>query len=240
MACRGSSSSCFSTGLAAVACRGSSSNSSNGLAAVACRGSSSNSSNGLAAVVSLISIDVAPMLSLRPGRHGSSNRSSTRGIPTIGVGGIYDSGNNAVYFQKDGSSPLSGTFFCGDGGAVEEWLQSDNMEKPMFSLSEGPQQSAPTVVALAAAEPAAEAVTGTSNLPRCVVEGCGGNAHVVSGRGIGDSTCSSAGNRRYCFPHCIGGEGGQGARFCRWNSGINGGIDGGTGDQRYCSLSCTN
>ena len=63
----------------------------------------------------------------------------------------------------------------------------------------------------------------------CVVEGCGGSAHVVSERGIGGSTCSSAGDRRYCFPHCIGGGGGQDARFCRRNSGI----DGGTGDQRY-------
>ena len=43
----------------------------------------------------------------------------------------------------------------------EKWLQSDNMKLPMFSLSEGPQQSAPTAVALAAAAPAAEAVTGT-------------------------------------------------------------------------------
>ena len=32
---------------------------------------------------------------------------------------------------------------------------------PMFSLSEGPQQLAPTVVALAAAAPAVEAVTST-------------------------------------------------------------------------------
>ena len=35
----------------------------------------------------------------------------------------------------------------------------------MFSLSEGPQQSAPTAVALAAAEPAAEAMTGTHVFP---------------------------------------------------------------------------
>ena len=42
--------------------------------------------------------------------------------------------------------------------AFEEWLQSDNMEMPMFSQSEGPQQSAPTAVTLAAAAPAAEAV----------------------------------------------------------------------------------
>ena len=31
--------------------------------------------------------------------------------------------------------------------ASEQWLQSDNMEMPMFSPSEGPQQSAPTAVA---------------------------------------------------------------------------------------------
>ena len=29
------------------------------------------------------------------------------------------------------------------------------------------------------------------------------------------STCSGAGDRRYCFPHYIGGGGGQGARSCR-------------------------
>ena len=77
----------------------------------------------------------------------------SRGIPTIGGDG------------EDGSGPLSVTFFGGDGGAVEERLQSENVEMPMFSLSEGPQQSAPTAVALAAAAPAAEAVTGTSVFP---------------------------------------------------------------------------
>ena len=43
-------------------------------------------------------------------------------------------------------------------------------------------------------------------LPRCVVEGCGGSARIVSGRGIGGGTCSSAGDRRCCFPHCVGGR----------------------------------
>ena len=62
-------------------------------------------------------------------------------------------------------TPLSETFFGGDGGVVEEWLQSDRMRMPMFSLSEGPQQSAPTAVALAAAAPAAEAMTGTHVFP---------------------------------------------------------------------------
>ena len=51
----------------------------------------------------------------------------SRGIPTIGGDG------------EDESSPLSETFFGGDGGDVEEWLQSENVEMPMFSLSEGPQ-----------------------------------------------------------------------------------------------------
>ena len=47
---------------------------------MACRGSSSSSSssNGLAAVVILISINVAPMLPLWPGRRDGSNRSSNR------------------------------------------------------------------------------------------------------------------------------------------------------------------
>ena len=62
-------------------------------------------------------------------------------------------------------TPLSETFIGGDSGAVEEWLQSDRMGMPMFSLSEGPQQSAPTAVALAAAAPAAEAMTGTHVFP---------------------------------------------------------------------------
>ena len=51
----------------------------------------------------------------------------SRGIPTIGGDG------------EDESSPLSEIFFGGDGGDVEEWLQSENVEMPMFSLPEGPQ-----------------------------------------------------------------------------------------------------
>ena len=46
-----------------------------------------------------------------------------------------------------------------------EWLQSENVEMPMFSLLEGPQQSAPTAVALAAAAPTAEAMTGSHVFP---------------------------------------------------------------------------
>ena len=51
----------------------------------------------------------------------------------------------------------------------------------MFSLSEGPQQSAPTVVALAATAPAAEAVTGTSIFP------------AVSSKGVAETPTSSMG-----------------------------------------------
>ena len=46
-----------------------------------------------------------------------------------------------------------------------EWLHSENVEMPMFLLLEGPQQSAPTAVALATAAPAAEAMTGTHVFP---------------------------------------------------------------------------
>ena len=49
--------------------------------------------------------------------------------------------------------------------AFEEWLQSDNMEMPMFSQSEGPQQLALTAVTLSVAAPAAEVVTGTRVFP---------------------------------------------------------------------------
>ena len=47
----------------------------------------------------------------------------------------------------------------------EEWFQSDDMKIPMFSLSKGPQQLALTVVALTAAAPSIEAVTGTRVFP---------------------------------------------------------------------------
>ena len=93
VACFGSSSSCSNTGLVTmvrrgsssrsntgletVSCRGSSSSNS-GLVVVACRGSSSNSSNDRAAVGFLISINVALIISLPPGRRNNSNRCSNR------------------------------------------------------------------------------------------------------------------------------------------------------------------
>ena len=100
----------------------------------------------------------------------------------------------------------------------EEWLQSDNVEMPMFSLSEGPQQSAPTAVALAAAAPAAEAVTGTRVFP------------AVSSKGVAEAPASSAGAASAAvtaaapatggtvFSTASVGGGNQGACFCRWNS----------------------
>ena len=113
----------------------------------------------------------------------------------------------------------------------EEWLQSDNMEMPMFSQSEGRQQSAPTAVTLAAAAFAAEAVTGTRVSP------------AVSSKGVAEAPASSGGAALALVPAvapATGGTvfptasvgGGQGARFCIWNSGI----DGGPGNRWYCSL----
>ena len=68
--------------------------------------------------------------------------------------------------------------------AFEQWIQSDNMEMPMFSLSEEPQQSAPTAVAPAAAAPAAEAVTGIRVFP------------AVSSKGVAEAPASSRARRR--------------------------------------------
>ena len=47
----------------------------------------------------------------------------------------------------------------------EAWLQSENVEMPMFPVLEGPQQSAPTAVALAAEAPAAKVMTDTRVFP---------------------------------------------------------------------------
>ena len=110
-----------------------------------------------------------------------------RGIPPIGGDG------------KDGSTPLSETFSGGDGGAVEEWLQSENVEMSMFSLSEGPQQSAPTAVALAAAALAAEMVTDTSVFP------------AVSSKGVAEAPKSSASAASAAVPAATPATGGTAA-----------------------------
>ena len=80
--------------------------------------------------------------------------------------------------------------------AFEEWLQSDDMKIPMFSLSEGPQHSAPTVVALAAAAPAAEAVTGTRVFP------------AASSKGVAEAPVSSAGAASAAVPAAAPATGG--------------------------------
>ena len=80
--------------------------------------------------------------------------------------------------------------------AFEERLQSDNMEMPIFSLSEGPQQSAPTAVALAATAPAAEAVTGTRAFP------------AVSSEGVAEAPASSAGAASAAAPAAAPATGG--------------------------------
>ena len=80
--------------------------------------------------------------------------------------------------------------------ASEQWLQSDNMEMPMFSPSEGPQQSAPTAVTLAAAAPAAEAMTGTRVFPN------------VSSKGGAEAPASSAGAALVAVPAAAPATGG--------------------------------
>ena len=80
--------------------------------------------------------------------------------------------------------------------AFEEWLQSDSMETPMFSQSEGPQQSAPTAVALAAAAPAAKAVTGIRVFP------------AVSLKGVAEAPASSAGAALAAVPAAAPATGG--------------------------------
>ena len=79
--------------------------------------------------------------------------------------------------------------------AFEEWLQSDNMEMPMFSQSKRPQ-SAPTAVTLAATAPAAEAVTGTRVFP------------VVSSKGVVQAPASSAGAALVAVPAAAPATGG--------------------------------
>ena len=71
---------------------------------------------------------------------------------------------------------------------LEKWRRSENMEMPIFSLSEGPQQSEPTAVGFAATAPAAEAVTGTSLFP------------AVLSKGVTKTPTSSAGTASTAVP----------------------------------------
>ena len=80
--------------------------------------------------------------------------------------------------------------------AFEQWLQSDDMKMPMLSLSEGPQQSAPTVMTLAAAAPAAEAATSTRVIP------------AASSKGVAEAPASSAGAASAAVPAAAPSTGG--------------------------------
>ena len=143
----------------------------------------------------------------------------------------------------------------------EEGLQLDNMEMPKFSQSEGPQQSAPTAVTLAAAASAAEAVTDTRVFS------------AVLSKGVAEAPASSAGAALTAVPAAAPATGGTvfptasvggaarapasadrtaaltaapatggtvlfaasvggGSRVISCSSGIGGNISGGTGDQR--------
>ena len=64
----------------------------------------------------------------------------------------------------------------------------------MLSLSEGPQQSAPTAVALAATAPAAEAVTGTSVFPAALAGMVAGAPAAAGTRGVTTSAPAVAGS----------------------------------------------
>ena len=81
--------------------------------------------------------------------------------------------------------------------AFEQWIQSDDMKMSMFSPSEGPQLSVPTAVALAAAAPAAEAVTGTRVFP------------AVSSKGVAEAPASSAGAASTAVPEAAPATGGN-------------------------------
>ena len=94
------------------------------------------------------------------------------------------------------SETLSSPTVVISDSAFEEWLQSDNMEMPMFSQSEGPQQSAPTAVTLAAATPAAEAVTGTRVFP------------AASSKGVAEAPALSAGAALAAVPAAAPATGG--------------------------------
>ena len=67
---------------------------------------------------------------------------------------------------------------------------------PIFSPSEGPQQSAPTAVTLAAAASAAEAVTGPRVFP------------AVSSKGVAEAPASSAGAALAAVPAAASAIGG--------------------------------
>ena len=61
-----------------------------------------------------------PARQARQARQQQPQQQPSRGIPTIGAGGIYDCGSNAVYFQEDSppppSVPMCAVYRCGRCG----------------------------------------------------------------------------------------------------------------------------
>ena len=99
------------------------------------------------------------------------------------------------WLQPPSGALSPSTVVISDSG-FEEWLQSDNMEMPMFSQSQGPQQSAPTAVILAAEAPAADAVTGTHVFP------------AATSKGVAEAPASSAGAALVAVPAAAPATGG--------------------------------
>ena len=78
----------------------------------------------------------------------------------------------------------------------EAWLQSENVEMPMFPLLEGPQQSAPTAVALAAEAPAAEVMTDTRVFPDAAAPDASGERATIKLTSAAGPSSKICGERR--------------------------------------------
>ena len=115
-----------------MACRGSSSSNNTGPGAVAYRGDNSSNNTGLAGGMSR-----QPQQQQQWSRGGGiphqhqrsshtvppsrqARQQQSRGTPSIGVGGIYDCGSNAVYDQEDSppppGAPMCAVYRCGRCG----------------------------------------------------------------------------------------------------------------------------
>ena len=131
-----------------------------------------------------------------------------------------------VRHYRGGDGPPSGTLSPPaaviSDSAFEEWFQSNEMEMPMFSLSKEQWQQPPNSAASVGGAPASSAAAAASAetsavepatsgpVPSAASVG-GGSRRVrvvrrsgVIGRGSGGCNV----DRRYCFPCCVGDEGG--------------------------------
>ena len=96
--------------------------------------------------------------------------------------------------------------------SFEEWLQSNEMEMPMFSLSKGQRQQPPNSAASVWGAPASSAVAAAS----------------------AETYDSGTGDQRYCSLGRINKGGSLRARVVRWSGVIGRGNGGGNVDRRYC------